>query len=285
MRWFAQRAEEAGAAIRRRALFRQAGRLQSGFDLGEFGTTRFLVGADGPTSAVAKTLGLGQSRKFRFGVEHEFTGVELPDPDKLHCFIDRRLAPGYIGWLAAAPGGAQVGLARRLHHRGRQPTVEAIKAFLDKIASIVDLRDAQPTSVRAGLIPSGGVVAPVAGRRVLLTGDAAGMVSPVTAGGIHNALKHGLAAGHAISDYLSGKREDPSTWFVSSYPRFRVKRLLRFLFDTFQSDFVFNLLLNTRAVRAAASVVYFHHKGVFDPEMRDPELRRADAGGSNASRA
>jgi digeranylgeranylglycerophospholipid reductase len=284
MRWFAQRAEECGAGIRLRALFRQASRLQSGFDLGEFGTTRFLVGADGPTSAVAKTLGLGQSRQFLFGVEHEYAGAELPDPDKLHCFIDRRLAPGYIGWLAAAPGGAQVGLARRLPHRDRQPAVEAIGAFLDKIAAIVDLRDAEPTSVRAGLIPCGGVVAPVAARRVLLTGDAAGMVSPVTAGGIHNALKHGLAAGHAISDYLGGKREDPSTWFVDSYPRFRVKRLLRILFDTFQSDFLFNLLLQTRAVRAAASIVYFHHKGAFDPEVRDPELRRTDAGGPDAWR-
>jgi len=116
------------------------------------------------------------------------------------------------------------------------------------------------------MIPCGGVVSPVAARRVLLTGDAAGMVSPVTAGGIHNALKHGVAAGHAIADYLAGRREDPSTWFVKSYPRFRVKRALRFLFDRFQSDALFNAFLQTRAIRAAASIVYFHHKGVFDLE-------------------
>jgi digeranylgeranylglycerophospholipid reductase len=285
MRWFADQAQESGARIRCRALFRQANRLQSGFDLGEFGTTRFLVGADGPTSAVAKALGLGKSSQFLFGLEREYAGVELPEPDKLHCFIDRRLAPGYIAWLVAAPGGAQVGLARRVQRARRQTAVEAMGAFLDKIAPILDLRGAQPTSVRAGLIPCGGIVSPVAGRRVLLTGDAAGMVSPVTAGGIHNALKHGLAAGHAISDYLSGKREDPSTWFVDTYPRFRVKRLLRVLFDTFQSDFLFNLLLHTRAVRAAASVVYFHHKGAFDPELRDPAARRADVGGPDARRA
>ncbi|HEX4599194.1 MAG TPA: NAD(P)/FAD-dependent oxidoreductase [Burkholderiaceae bacterium] len=276
MRWFASQAEQSGAHIRCRALFRQAHRLQSGFDLGEFGTTRFLVGADGPTSAVAKALGLGRSSKFLFGLERQYAGVEPPEADKLHCFVDRRLAPGYIGWLAAAPGGAQVGLARRANHR-RAPAVEAMGAFLDKIAPIIDLRGEQATSVRAGMIPCGGIVSPVAARRVLLTGDAAGMVSPVTAGGIHNALKHGLAAGHAISDYLAGKREDPSTWFVDSYPRFRVKRLLRFLFDTFQSDFLFNLLLHTRAVRAAASVVYFHHKGVFDPQVRSAGSSRRPA--------
>jgi digeranylgeranylglycerophospholipid reductase len=270
MSWLASRAEEAGARIRYRALFREAARVQSGFDLGEFGTTRFLVGADGPTSAVAKAFGLGRSSQFLFGLEHEYSGVKLPDPDRLHCFVDRRLAPGYIGWLVPSPGGVQAGLARRVRHR-RPPAVEAMDEFLDKIAPILDLRGLRPASVRAGMIPCGGVVRPVAARRVLLTGDAAGMVSPVTAGGIHNALKHGLAAGHAIADYLCGRREDPSTWFVSSYPTFRVKRLLRFVFDRFQSDVLFNLLLHTRAVRTAASIVYFHHKGVFDPHTEHTE--------------
>ena len=80
---------------------------------------------------------------------------------------------------------------------------------------------------------------------------------------------HGLAAGHAIADYLNGKREDPSGWFVRSYPRFRTKRLLRFLFDHFQSDLLFNLLLSTKPMRMAAGIVYFHHKGVFAPDSRD----------------
>ena len=126
----------------------------------------------------------------------------------------------------------------------------------------------RPMSVRAGMIPCGGVVQPVAAHRVLLVGDAAGMVSPVTAGGIHTALKHGLAAGHAIADYLNGKCEDPKGWFVRSYPRFRSKRLLRFLFDHFQSDTLFNLLLSTKPMRMAAGVVYFHRKGVFEPAAR-----------------
>jgi flavin-dependent dehydrogenase len=114
------------------------------------------------------------------------------------------------------------------------------------------------------MIPCGGVVEPVAARRVMLVGDAAGIVSPVTAGGIHTALKHGLAAGHAIADYLSGRSDDPSGWFVQSYPRYRAKRVLRFLFDHFQNDLLFDLLLGTRPMRTAASIIYFHHKAVFD---------------------
>jgi len=264
MRWLAARAEEAGAHIAYRALFEKARRTQSGFDLNEVGTARFLVGADGPSSRVAKTLCLGQSKKFLFGVEYEYAGVEIKEPDRLHCFIDRRLAPGYIAWVVAGVGMVQVGLARRVPS-DRFTAIEAMSAFLEKIAPIFDFRRVRPASVRAGLIPCGGVVKPVAARRVMLVGDAAGMVSPVTAGGIHTALKHGLAAGHAIADYLRGRNEDPSGWFVRSYPRFRAKRALRFLFDHFQSDALFDLLLGTKLMRTAASIVYFHHKGVFDP--------------------
>jgi hypothetical protein len=49
---------------------------------------------------------------------------------------------------------------------------------------------------------------------------------------------------------------------------------LRFLFDHFQSDALFNRLLGTKPVRRAAGIVYFHHKGAFDPSA-DTARRRA----------
>lgn len=268
MRWLASEAERAGAMIAYDTAFTGAQRLQSGFGVDGFGTTRFLIGADGPRSRVARALGLGASTRFLAGVEYEYADAALAVPDKLHCFVDRRLARGYIGWVLAGVDGVQAGLARRLDGRGAFKPAEAIDAFLAKIAPAIDLRGVTPTGVRAGLIPCGGVVAPVAVSRALLVGDAAGMVSPVTAGGIHTALKHGLAAGNAVADFLHGRAEDPSGWFVRSYPKFRVKRLLRFLFDRFQSDLAFNLLLATRPMRAAASIVYFHQKCVFNPAER-----------------
>jgi flavin-dependent dehydrogenase len=268
MRWLAQQAADAGAEIRCGCAYTAAGRVHGGLDLAGVGATRFVVGADGPRSLVARQFGLGTSRKHLFGVEYEYPLERAPQfapDDRLHCFIDRRLAPGYIGWIVAGVSVLQVGLARRTGSATIAPDA-AMNAFLRKIAPIVDLANSRPASVRAGLIPCGGVVRPAAARRVLLVGDAAGIVSPVTAGGIHTALKHGLAAGHAIADYLTGRCDDPSVWFTRSYPAYRLKRLLRFAYDRFQSDALFDLLLSTRAVRAAASIVYFHHKGVFDAE-------------------
>jgi len=267
MRWLAAITERAGAKLAFGAAFMGMQRERSGFALDGIGSTRFVIGADGPRSKVARSAGLGTNERFLAGVEHEFAGVALADPGKLHCFIDRQLAPGYIAWVLAGVGGVQAGLARRAGKAepgGWRPD-DAMAAFLTKIAPVIDLRNARPSSVRAGLIPCGGMVRPVAAPRVLLVGDAAGMVSPVTAGGIHTALKHGLAAGNAVADFLRGKAEDPSGPFVRSYPKFRLKRLLRWGFDRFQTDFAFNWLLATRPMRAAAGLVYFHHKGVFDP--------------------
>lgn len=269
LRWLAGQAEEAGAELACGMSFTGATSTRGGFQLDGLGETRYLVGADGPNSQVARSLALGQNQKFLFGVEYEFAGLTLDADDRLHCFLDRKLAPGYIGWMVPGVGVTQIGLARRMP-RDPDAMKRVMEQFLEKVAPVADVRRREPTSVRAGAIPCGGVVRPVSTERALLVGDAAGMVSPVTAGGIHTALKHGLAAGHAVAEFLEGKCEDPQQWFAATYPKFRTKRLLRFLFDHFQSDILFNLMLGSRPMRMAASQVYFHRRGVMKPANRDP---------------
>jgi flavin-dependent dehydrogenase len=267
MRWMAERAVEAGADICWNTSFTGARRERSGFELdGGQGGARYLVGADGPSSLVARSLGLGENRRFLAGMEYEFANTPLAllgaDPGRLHCFIDKRLMPGYIGWVVEGVGVTQVGIARRLRGGDAAEVKRAMQGFLEKIAPMMDFRALQPAAVRAGLIPCGGVVKPAAASRVLLVGDAAGMVSPVTAGGIHTALRHGLEAGHAIADFLNGRGPEPATDLIARYPAFRVKRALRFAFDHFQFDWAFNLFLATRPVRRAAALVYFHRRSV-----------------------
>ncbi|MEF3367425.1 NAD(P)/FAD-dependent oxidoreductase [Methylocystis sp. 9N] len=258
MRLLARRCEEAGARIQYGAVFTGGKATANGYALEDGSEACYLVGADGPKSHVAKTLALGENRRFIFGVEHEYESVDFDACDRLHCFIDRRLAPGYIGWLVSGVGVTQVGLARRFGEGSAAAAKSAMEAFLCKIAPIADFRHRAPTNVRAGLIPCGGLVSPLAAPRALLVGDAAGMVSPVTAGGIHTALRHGRAAGMAIADFLAGRGDDPAIWLPQSYPRFRMKRALRWAYDNFQSDTAFNLLLRSSAMRAAASIVFFH---------------------------
>jgi len=233
MRWMARRAADAGAELAWGVEY------PSGLP-----PARFLVGADGPRSRVARDHGLGVNRDFLAGVEWEMEGVRGVDPDRLHCFIDSRLAPGYIAWVVPGVRVTQVGLA------GRRPA--PVAGFVRRLSGLFDFSGARVVGRRGGLIPVGGPVSPAVRGRVLLVGDAAGLVSPLTGGGIHTALESGRAAGIAIAE---GR--------PIVHPRFRWKRLLRAALDLGCPDGLVDALLASRAMRALAQAVFFHHRGLF----------------------
>lgn len=70
-----------------------------------------ILGADGGRSAVARHFGLGRNTRFLIGLEAEHAGLDGVDPRFLHCFLDSRIAPGYLAWVAPGPTCTQVGLA------------------------------------------------------------------------------------------------------------------------------------------------------------------------------
>jgi digeranylgeranylglycerophospholipid reductase len=262
MRWFAREARRAGAHLRFAHPFQGARRVDGGFELiGVVGEVRHLVGADGPRSAVAAHFGLGRNAEFLLGVEAEYEGVTGVDPERLHCFLDRHLARGYIGWVVPGYGGVlQLGLACR------RPDRPDLGAFERKLSRLFDFSTARRVGRRGGLIPVGGRVAPLATDGVLLVGDAAGVVSPLTAGGIHTALESGTRAAHAIADHLQDGAEEPGRAMARAYPRFAWKRALRIAFDHGVPDAVFDAALTTRTFTAIARAVYFHHRGLWSAD-------------------
>ncbi len=262
--WMVGSVRAAGAEVRLETLFTEASWQDAGrswripLASGEMLETRYLVGADGPFSRVAKALGLSQNREFLFGVEHEYADAEM-ERNFLHCFLDRQLAPGYIGWAVSSVGTAQIGLARRMRPGAGHGRLR-LDALLAKTSPVV--RPLGPArSVRAGMIPCGGLLERVARPGALLVGDAAGLVSPATAGGIHTALRHGEEAGAAVAAFLQGRDADPADWLPRRYPSFRAKRFVRWLYEKLQNDWVYNQLLGTAPMRRLAEEVYFHRKG------------------------
>lgn len=273
MQWLAQEARRAGATLRYGQRFDGARRSEGWIELDSLGTrARYLVGADGPSSAVADAFGLGRNRAFLAGVETEYRGVGGVDPDRLHCFVDSHLARGYIGWVVPGfDGMTQVGLA------ARRPDKLDLKAFVHKIGGLFDFGAAQALARRGGLIPVGGRVSPFAAERVLLVGDAAGLVSPLTAGGIHTALESGWSAAHAIADFLQNQGRDPAEVTAKAYPRFVWKRALRRLADLPPPNSLYNAVLGTALARLMASAVCFHRRSVSTAqEQEDGYSRPAD---------
>ncbi len=261
MRWLVSELRANGVDLRLQQSFTDAHRSGDGWLVEGGGRCAYLVGADGARSRVARRTGLGQVRDNLYGVEREFAGLQLPQGDALHCFVSKRFAPGYIGWVAQNPTGLQVGLA--LRHDPNQVRPPDIDGFLEHVRDVVGIPpSARPSATRAGLVPCGRPDGPITGQRLILTGDAAGIVSPLSAGGIHSSWRHGWAVGEAIARHLRGQGPEAERVARQVAPAFHGKRLLRWAMDHLQADWPLNALLHTAATRRIAEQVYFHRRGL-----------------------
>lgn len=178
---------------------------------------RFIVGADGARSVIARELGLDGNREMLLGLE-EIVPPISSEP-VLHCFLDPQLAPGYIGWVANDGEEAHIGIAG-YPRRNWEPS-KAMQRFRDTLP----FRAGHALERRGGLIPVNGILRRIACRRGLLIGDAAGAVSPLTAGGLDGAMRLSSFAAEVIVSYLQSG--DASVLRQYTGEKFRTRILAR----------------------------------------------------------
>jgi digeranylgeranylglycerophospholipid reductase len=136
-----------------------------------------------------------------------------------------------------------------------------LEPFLAKIGSRFNVEAKHILERRGGLIPCGGLVRPFASEHALLVGDAAGLVSPLTAGGIQRAFQFGRRAALSICDYLCDGGIHPGTAMARVYPSFFAKRLLRLGMNLSPPNFLYDAVLSTAAFRSLARAIYFNSRG------------------------
>ena len=183
-----------------------------------------------------------------------FKGIE-PLTDHVQAHFDNVPLPGY-GWVfPVSPTEANIGVGFWAHGlRGRWMPKNAVAAFNQFVRSKelqIILKHASPIEAIKGYpIRIDFPTAPTFGNRVLLVGEAAGLVNPLTGEGIDFALESGkLAAGHIAKMFNRGDFSIDSLLAYDRLLRNHYQRL--FIFLSRIRNLYINPLLVKRFVRMA----------------------------------
>ena len=173
--------------------------------------TKFLIGADGAYSVVARKA-VSRKQNFQqgaFGIRAYFRGVKnLAHRIEIHC--DRSILPGY-GWVfPTGEDSANVGVGIASRHLKEKNIRNLFQTFVEGDLFLKErFREARmvENSLQGGPIPLGSFFRRRSRKNVLLVGDAGGFTDVLTGEGVYFALRSGECAAEAIHSTLSSPGE------------------------------------------------------------------------------
>jgi geranylgeranyl reductase family protein len=170
-----------------------------------------LVGADGANGIVARTAGLGEGIVRGVALEGNIP-LELVPRDDLErtAVIEFAAVPGGYAWVFPKGDHANLGVG------GWGSEGPRLRDHLARLARAhgVDPRDL--TDVRGHRLPLRRLGSPAAAGRVLLVGDAAGLIDPLSGDGMYEAFVSARLAAEAI---LSGNLDGYSAALSAALDR------------------------------------------------------------------
>ncbi len=195
--------------------------MATGLEVGDSGVTvkatcrgeevnlkaRAVIIATGFNPKFTEGLGLGRAGDFAIGAQAE---VETSGVDEIEVYFGQEIAPGFFAWLVpTSPQRALVGLLAK-HHPGLY--LKKLMLSLLSQGKIVS-GEVEPIYGRIPLKP----LPKTCGERLVVVGDAAGLVKPTTGGGVYFGL---LSAEIALDTLHRGLTNDTlSARYLADYER------------------------------------------------------------------
>lgn len=215
--------------------------------------SRFIVGADGANSIVARKADL--HRRWDPSAITACRVAEIPAPTEdilgrytedlhYHFFANLGGLPGY-GWIFPKRETINVGLGIvGTHAEGLPRMFDSFVRYLKRSRLLPDSPDL--SRARGALVPTGGPISHTTKGRCLLVGDSAGMVSPLTGGGIGYAMKAARYAAGVITKAI--EHDDPTTagiydrlWYSDFGHEFEQQLLAQRIFTSSYTDLLFEI--------------------------------------------
>ncbi len=162
-----------------------------------------IIGADGVGSRVARWAGLKSTLKLadiETCAQFQMVGVDIEAPELLEFYLGSKISPAGYAWVF--PKGndlANVGLGV-LGSKAQKRPIEYLKDF---VASKPKLSKGRVVEINIGGVPVCGPMDQTVKDNVMLVGDAARQVNPLTGGGIDSAIRAGNIAGEVAAKAIS----------------------------------------------------------------------------------
>jgi digeranylgeranylglycerophospholipid reductase len=198
------------------------------------------IGADGYWSIVRRSAGM--ERWYPDVVtcaQYQLGGLHLDNPSTNEFYVGTCYAPGGYAWIFPKNGEtANVGLGVRNIHT--EPAINYLRKFLD---SDPRFEGAKVLRRNGGVTPVSGMLDKIVDDNLMLVGDAAGQLVPMTGAGIHSGIEAGKMAGKEAVDAIVG--EDTSAKRLNQYrvkfekywgKRIRDSRRIVEMLDKFSDD-------------------------------------------------
>jgi len=201
-----EKAVESGVVLKERATVRQVSRGATEVRVStddETHTASVLVAADGANGKTAEMSGIKQDFWQQVALEGNLTpATGFPERWQTSFGLDVGGMPGGYGWIFPKGDHLNVGIG------GWRYVGPELRGNLTNLAKFYGYDANDMWGVRGHYLTIRKPESPLVDGNVVLVGDAAGLVDPMTDEGIYCAIWSGQAAARSIADYVGGKTSD-----------------------------------------------------------------------------
>ena len=162
---------------------------------------KLLIGCDGAHSWVRRRFKMGYPKEMMLGFQTEVVGYEGHNR-WLEMYSGSEIAPGFFAWVIPSGNGThRIGLWSKADLLDGKTVLDCYNDLLNHPLWKDRFENITETARYCGPVPSGMIRRPFK-NRVMVIGDAAGMVLPSNGAGITIAMVGGRIAGQTIAEHI-----------------------------------------------------------------------------------
>ena len=204
--FLAERAVEAGATFRQRAPIKEVEPNGSGFVVrtaSESFEGSTLAAADGANGQTARQAGVAVALVHGIALEGNLTPPGgVPSEWASSLGFDLGGSPGGYGWIFPKGDHLNIGIG------GWKYIGPSLRARLDELVRFYGYDPADLSGVRGHHLPVRASNSPLSSGNLVLVGDAAGLLDPLTGEGIYAAIWSGRIAAQHLAAFIGGEVPD-----------------------------------------------------------------------------